>query len=39
MTPGTWHVGFAGGVAAGNGDDGIIFIAALSPHSCQSSLC
>ena len=28
MTPGTWHVGFAG-VAAGNGDDGIIFIDGL----------
>lgn len=39
VTPGTLYVGFAGGVAAGNGDDGIIFIAALSPHSCQSSLC
>ena len=29
MTPGTWHVGFADGVAAGNGDDGIIFIDGL----------
>ena len=36
----TWHVGSAGGFADGNGDDGMIFIAALSQHSCQSlALC